>query len=102
MHDYSDLAYRCSVFTLNSLKEVEEKTIEALQNSGATSLVKTLQMTRLERIILAVGMFSVFESLLQDRLNCKDGFIEAKDILRKAGDLETRPCAYVLWAGNFL
>ena len=89
MHDFSDLAYRCSVFTLNSLKEVEEKTNEALQTSGATSLVKTLQMTRLERTILAVGMFSLFEALLQDRLNCKDGFIEAKVILKKAGDLET-------------
>jgi hypothetical protein len=43
----------------------------------------------LERIILAVGMFSVFEALLQDRLNCKDGFIEAKDILQTAVDLET-------------
>lgn len=89
MHEFSDLAYRCSVFTLNSLKEVEEKTIEALQKSGATSLVKTLQMTRLERTILAVGMFSVFEALLQDRLNCKDGFVEAKEILKEAGDLET-------------
>lgn len=89
MHDFSDLAYRCTVFTLTSLKEVEEKTIEALQTSGATSLVKTLQMTRLERTILAVGMFSVFEALLQDRLNCQDGFIEAKNILKKAGDLET-------------
>lgn len=89
MHDFSGIAYRCTVFTLNSLKEVEGKTIEALQTSGATSLVKTLEMTRLERTILAVGVFSVFEALLQDRLNCKDGFIEAKDILKEAGDLET-------------
>ncbi len=89
MHDFSDLAYRCTVFSLNSLKEVEGKTIKALQTSGATSLVKTLQMARLQRTILAVGMFSVFEALLQDRLNCKDGFVEAKEILKKAGDLET-------------
>lgn len=89
MHEFSDLAYRCSVFTLNSLKEVEKRTLEALQTSGATSLVKTLQMARLERTILAVGIFSVFEALLQDRLNCKDGFIEAKEILKQAGDFET-------------
>jgi hypothetical protein len=87
MHDFSDLANRCTIFTLNSLKDVEEKTIEALQTSGATSLVMTLQMTRLERTILAVGMFSIFEALLQDRLNCNNGFAEAKDILKKAGDL---------------
>jgi hypothetical protein len=67
---------------------VEEKTIEALQTSGATSLVKILQMTRLERTILAVGMFSIFEALLQDRLNCDNGFAEAKDLLKKAGDLQ--------------
>lgn len=88
MHDFSDLAYLCTVFTLNSLKGIEEKTIEAFQTSGATPLVKTLQMTRLERTILVVGMFSVFEALLQDRLNCKDGFFEAKNILKKLGDLE--------------
>ena len=82
MHEFSDLAYRCSVFTLNSLKEVEDKTIEALQNSGATNLVKTLQMARLERTIFVVGMFSVFEALLQDRLKCKKGFDEAKDIIK--------------------
>jgi len=88
MHDFSDLAYRCSIFTLDSLKNVEEKTIEALQTNGATSLVKTLQMTRLERIILAVGTFSIFEALLQDRLNCDNGYSEAKGILKNAGDLQ--------------
>jgi len=81
MHSFSDLVYRCSVFTTNSLNDVEEKTIEALQTNGASSLVKTLQMARLDRIIFAVGMFSVFEALLQDSLDCKDGFKEAKKIL---------------------
>jgi hypothetical protein len=86
MHSFSDLAYRCSLFTTDSLNDVEEKTVEALQTSGATSLVKTLQMARLDRIIFAVGMFSVFEALLQDKLNCKDGFREAKRILEQSGD----------------
>lgn len=88
MHEFSELAYRCSVFTLNALKEVEDKTSEALQTSGATSLVKTLQMARLERTIFVVGMFSVFEALLQDRLNCKNGFDEVKGILKKASEIE--------------
>ena len=64
----------------------EEKTIDALQTSTATSLVKTLQMIRLQKIILAVGIFSIFEALLQDRLNCNNGFTEAKNILKQNED----------------
>jgi hypothetical protein len=88
MHDFSELANRCTVFTLASLKEVHEKTIEALQTSGATSLVKSLQMIRLEKTILAVGMFSIFDAILQDRLGCSNGFAEAKIILKHGGETE--------------
>ena len=86
MQSFSKLLYRCSVFTLTTLKEVEDKTIEELKTSAATPLVKTLQMVRLDKVIFAVGMFSVFEALLQDRLNCNNGFTEAKNILRQAGE----------------
>jgi hypothetical protein len=86
MHNFPELVKRCATFTLNSLKEVEGKTIEALQTSGATHLVKTLQMIRLEKAILAVGMFSIFEAILQDCLNCTNGFTEAKEILNLKGD----------------
>lgn len=87
MHSFSELVYRCSVFTLTTLKEVEDKTIEELQTSAATPLVKTLQMVRLDKVIFAVGVFSVFEALLQDRLNCNKGFTEAKKILTQAGEI---------------
>lgn len=86
MHSFSELVYRCSVFTLTTLKEVETKTVEELQTSGATTLVKTLQMVRLDKVIFAVGLFSVFEALLQDKLNCKNGFIEAENILKQSGE----------------
>lgn len=86
MHSFSEIAYRCSVFTLTTLKEVEDKTVKELQTSGATTLVKTLQMVRLDKVIFAVGIFSVFEALLQDRLNCKNGFAEAKKILKQSGE----------------
>src|SRR5690606_19329520 len=79
---------RCTAFTLGSLKEVEEKTIYALQTSGSTSLVNTLQMIRLEKTIFAVGIFSIFEAILQDSLNCRNGFAEAKDILKQNEDSE--------------
>lgn len=86
MHDFSELAHRCTAFTLASLKEMHEKTTGALQASGATSLVKTLQMIRLEKVILAVGMFSIFDAILQDRLDCNNGFAEAKTILKEGGE----------------
>ena len=83
MHSFSELIHRCSVFTLTTLKEVENKTVDALQTSAATPLVKTLQMIRLDKVIFAVGLFSIFEALLQDRLNCNNGFVEAKNILQQ-------------------
>ena len=86
MHSFSELANRCSIFTLATLNEVETKAVEELQIRGATTLVKTLQMVRLDKVIFAVGLFSVFEALLQDRLNCNNGFIEAENILKQSGE----------------
>ncbi len=88
MHNFSELSHSCAVFTLKALDELHQKTTEALQTSGATSLVKTLQMIRLEKAILAIGMFSIFDAILQDRLNCKNGFTEAKNILNDGGETE--------------
>ncbi len=51
-------------------------------------MVKTLQMIRLEKVILSVGMFSIFDAILQNRLNCKNGFAEAKNILNDGGETE--------------
>ena len=87
MHNFSELINRCTIFTLEALKEVEEKTIDSLQTSKETSLVKNLQMIRLEKTILAVGIISIFEAILQDRLNCINGFSEVKNLLKQKGDL---------------
>jgi len=85
MHRFTDLIDRSTAFTLAALREANERTTDALQTSAATSLVKTLQMIQLQKAILAVGIFSLFEAILQDRLNCKDGFREANDILDCGG-----------------
>lgn len=87
MNTFSDLANRCSEFTLTALKDVEYKTIKELEISGATALVKTLQMVRLNKVIFAVGIFSIFEAVLQDQLNCKKGFDEAENILKQSGEI---------------
>jgi hypothetical protein len=85
MHPFTDLIDRCTAFTLAALREANERTIDALETSGATPLVKTLQMVQLQKAILAVGIFSLFEAALQDGLNCRDGFREATDILDREG-----------------
>ena len=90
MHSFDDLADRCATFTLESLRNVNERTVEALETSGATRLVKTLQMIQLQKVILAVGMFSIFEASLQDRLRCSDGFREAGAILDQQGENELK------------
>jgi len=90
MHSFTELVDRCATFTLETLKEANERTIEALQTSSATSLVKALQMIQLQKVILAVGMFSIFEANLQDALSCTNGFDEAKKILTNEGKLDTK------------
>lgn len=92
MHSFTELVDRCAAFTLETLREANERTIEALQSSGATSLVKTLQLIRLQKVILAVGMFTIFEANLQDGLGCKNGFDEAKKILDEQGELDMKEC----------
>lgn len=90
MHNFTELVDRCATFTLETLREANERTIEALQSSGATSLVKTLQMIQLQKAILAVGMFSIFEASLQEGLSCSNGFGEAKKILDDEGELDMK------------
>lgn len=92
MHRFSELVLRSTSFTLDSLKEVEFKIIELLQTSGSTVLVKNLQMIQLQKVITAIGMLSLFESILQDGLACNNGFEEAKKILKQSGnnDLNNR------------
>ncbi|MGF1612962.1 MAG: hypothetical protein ACFCVA_03360 [Gammaproteobacteria bacterium] len=90
MHSFTELVDRCATFTLKTLREANERTIEALQTSGATSLVETLQMIQLQKAILAVGMFSIFEACLQEGLGCSDGFKEVKRILDDERELDVK------------
>ncbi|QQS35445.1 MAG: hypothetical protein IPM56_14505 [Ignavibacteriales bacterium] len=90
MHSFTELIDRCTVFTIDSLYKVNETVIKESQTSGATSLVKTLQMIQLQKTIFSVGMFSIFESILQESLSCKSGFDEAKKILIEEGEIEVK------------
>lgn len=92
MHNFTELVDRCTAFSLGALNEAQQKTIDALQDSALTTLVKALQMVQLQKVITAVGMFSIFEAMLQDGLNCDDGFREATNILDQQGDVPLKEC----------
>lgn len=88
MHNFDHLIYGSTAFTLNVLEETHSKILGELQVRGATSSVKNLQMIRLQKAIMVVGMFSLFDSTLQMGLKCRNGFAEAKNILLKIGKNE--------------
>ena len=48
---------------------------------------KRLQMIQLQKAVSAVGLFSVFEAMLQDGLECSNGFQEAGSILEREGEV---------------
>ena len=84
MHYYKDLVLSGTAYTLNALDEAQLNVVKKIQVSGAISEVKNLQMIELQKAILAIGMFSLFESMLQQELNCTNGFRKAKELLKKA------------------
>ena len=85
MHSFSELTEISSHFTLNALHQAQEVLSKQFETSSATSLVKRAQMLRLQKIIFAVGMFSIFEAQLQDGLGGKYGFSEVAKILENEG-----------------
>lgn len=87
MHSFDELIDRSINFSLNNRKTLEEKIIAELESSSATHLVKNLQMTTMQRVIMAVGILSIFESYLQDQIGCADGFVEARKLLKSANEL---------------
>lgn len=82
MHNFDKLIYNSVGYTLNALDEIQSKTMGELQEYGSTNAVKNSQMIQLQKIILATGMFSMFDAILQEGLSCRDGFKEAKKILK--------------------
>jgi hypothetical protein len=86
MHSFDELVQRCTEFSLDALRQAQARALEALETSSATGLVKALQMIQLQKAISAVGMFSIFDAILQDGLECADGFRRAGELLEKQGE----------------
>jgi hypothetical protein len=88
MHKFDELVYRSTAFTLNALEKLSSDVIEELQTGASTISVKNLQMIQIQKAIIAIGMFSLFESIMQRGLACQKGFDEAKKVLLKRGKVE--------------
>ena len=86
MHSFPELIGRCVSFTLNQLETTRKSVSAELQTSGTMTLVKQTQMIRLHKAVMAVGIFSMFEAILQDHLNCENGFSAVKSILKETSD----------------
>lgn len=82
------LLTQCANFTLAHAAETGEQIVEQLETSGATRLVNALRMLRLQKAILVVGMFSLFESLLQDQQKWREPFKELTAYLIEHGEAE--------------
>jgi hypothetical protein len=81
------LLSRCARFTLSHARDVENKVHDQLQTSGATSLVVTLRLIRLQKSILVTGMFSIYESFLQSGMEWGvRAFDELEDHLKQYGE----------------
>jgi hypothetical protein len=86
MHNFADLADRSIIFVLGALHDAHTRLTDPshpayVERPASRAFVQTLQMIRLQKAILAVGMFSMFEAILQDGLGCAEGFREAGKIL---------------------
>ena len=90
MHRFTLLVDKCVISTLKSLNDANEKITAALQKSSETSLITTVQSIQLQKVIFAVGMFSIFDACLQEGLKCKQGFKRAKEILASEGELDLK------------
>src|SRR5262249_48278658 len=75
------LLSRCAEFTLSHSECVEKKILTELQTSAATPLVMGLRLIRLQSVVLTIGMFSLFESLLQTHMAWQQPFAELRKYL---------------------
>ena len=77
-----DLISRAVEFTLRQAQALEDGVVERLQTEAGTPLVNTLRMLTMQSAIVAVGCFSVFEALLQQKKSWGNAFQELDRQLR--------------------
>lgn len=88
MHSFKELIINSTRSTLAAFENSNEAFLESLKSLASTSSVKGLQMIQLQKVIFAIGMFSLFDSELQRELECDNGFSKASDVLIEKGEIE--------------
>lgn len=98
INDFDEVTTSIVTITLNSLKIVNEKLLNELDYSGATALVRGIQIVKYQKAIFVIGIFSMFDSQLQECFGCKNGFKTTGEFLknREHYDLENKFRLYIL------
>ncbi|MEG9303927.1 hypothetical protein [Psychrobacter celer] len=66
MQNFIQIISESTESNIENFNRVEELTRKELENLGSTRLVLTLQKMQWERSIFAIGMFSLFEAVVQN------------------------------------
>jgi hypothetical protein len=81
MDEFQKLVDRSTSYTLLQLDKIQEHLFAELEGSSSTVAVKNLQMIEIQKTIMAVGMFSIFEAKIQDYLGSNYGFKALRRLL---------------------
>ncbi|WP_201548228.1 hypothetical protein [Psychrobacter sp. Pi2-1] len=90
MQNFIQIISESTESNIETFNKVEESTRNKLENLGSTRLVLTLQKMQWERSIFAIGMFSLFEAVVQKELKIEKGsaFKELKQKLKNNNKIE--------------
>lgn len=80
-----ELLTGCCSFLLPKIEDAEQEAIKLLEVSGNTVALNSLRSLRIQRAVIAVGMFSMFESALQAENEWAKPFTELKRLLCERG-----------------
>ena len=90
MQNFIQIISESTESNIENFNRVEELTRKELENLGSTRLVLTLQKMQWERSVFAIGMFWLFEAVVQKELKIEKGsaFKELKQKLKSHHKIE--------------
>lgn len=88
MHRFDELIFATETLTLKFLDDKEAEIVEDLQTSSSSSLVRGLQAIQLQREVLAVGAFSIFEANAQKQLGGSYGLRHLAEELKARSEYD--------------
>jgi hypothetical protein len=87
-HSFESIVSACANTLADGILETETRLLQELETSAATRLIVGLKMMQHQRVIVSVGVFSIFDAHLQDALECEDGFACAERQLLERGQTQ--------------